>query len=77
MQGLLANPCALGAIRTTIVSIEGSVYIRTQVPSLLEEMLALIVEKSRLIKNPIEAAFFLWLNLAYLQPFDAGVSDDR
>jgi Fic family protein len=72
MQGLLANPRALGAIRTTIVSIEGSVYIPTQVPSLLEEMLALIVEKSRLIKNPIEAAFILWLNLAYLQPFEDG-----
>jgi hypothetical protein len=35
-------------------------------------MLALIVEKSRLIKNPIEGAFFLWLNLAYLQPFEDG-----
>src|SRR5258708_25975526 len=68
MQGLLTNPRALGAIRTTIVNIEGSMYIPTQVPSLLEEMLALIVEKSRLIKNPIEGAFFLWLNLAYLQP---------
>jgi hypothetical protein len=31
MQGLLANPRALGAIRTTIVSIEGSVYIPTHV----------------------------------------------
>jgi hypothetical protein len=72
MQGLLTNPRALGAIRTTIVNIEGSVYIPTQVPSLLEEMLALIVEKSRLIKNPIEGAFFLWLNLAYLQPFEDG-----
>jgi len=72
MQGLLANPRALGAIRTTIVNIDGSVYTPTQVPSILEEMLALIVEKSRLIKNPIEGAFFLWLNLAYLQPFEDG-----
>jgi Fic family protein len=72
MQGLLEKPRALGAIRTTIVNIEGSVYIPTQVPSLLEEMLALIVEKSRLVKNPIEGAFFLWLNLAYLQPFEDG-----
>ncbi len=23
-------------------------------------------------KNPIEAAFFLWVNLAYLQPFEVG-----
>ena len=41
-------------------------------PTLLEEMLGLIVEKARQIKNPIEAAFFLWLNLAYLQPFEDG-----
>jgi Fic family protein len=72
MQGLPDNPRALGAIRTTIVNIEGSVYIPTQVPSILGEMLSLIVEKSRLIKNPIEGAFFLWLNLAYLQPFEDG-----
>ena len=44
----------------------------TQVPSLLEEMLESVVEKARLIKNPIEAAFFLWVNLAYLQPFEDG-----
>jgi Fic family protein len=72
MQGLLADPRALGAIRTTIVNIEGSVYVPTQVPSLLEEMLELIVEKSRQIKNPMEGAFFLWVNLAYLQPFEDG-----
>jgi Fic family protein len=72
MQGLLADARALGAIRTTIVNIEGSVYVPTQVPSLLEEMLGLIVEKSRQIKNPMEGAFFLWVNLAYLQPFEDG-----
>lgn len=72
MQGLLADPRALGAIRRTIVNIEGSVYVPTQVPSLLEEMLGLIVEKSRQIKNPMEGAFFLWVNLAYLQPFEDG-----
>jgi hypothetical protein len=72
MQELLADPRALVAIRTTIVNIEGSVYVPTQVPSLLEEMLGLIVEKSRQVKNPIEGAFFLWVNLAYLQPFEDG-----
>ena len=24
------------------------------------------------IKNPLETGFFLWVNLAYLQPFEAG-----
>ena len=72
MQGLLDNPDAVGAIRKTVVNITNSVYLPTQMPSLLEEMLGIIVETARQIKNPIEAAFFLWLNLAYLQPFEDG-----
>ncbi len=58
MQGLLADPNAVGAIRRKIVQVEESVYTPTQVPQLLEEMLALIVEKARAINNPLEAAFF-------------------
>lgn len=72
MQGLLENPDSVGAIRKSVVNITDSVYIPTQVPALLEEMLTIIVSKARSIKNPIEAAFFLWLNIAYLQPFEDG-----
>ena len=72
MQGLLDNPDSVGAIRKTVVNISNSVYMPTQVPTLLEEMLGIIVEKARHIKNSIEAAFFLWLNVAYLQPFEDG-----
>jgi fido (protein-threonine AMPylation protein) len=72
MQDLLADSDALGAIRTKVVNISDTVYVPTQVPAILEEMLGGIVEKARLIKNPIEAAFFLWVNLAYLQPFEDG-----
>lgn len=35
-------------------------------------MLGLIVERAKRVKNPIEAAFFLWVNIAYLQPFEDG-----
>ena len=35
-------------------------------------MLGLVVEKARQIKNPVESAFFLWANIAYLQPFEDG-----
>ena len=28
--------------------------------------------KARLVKNPVEAAFFLWVQVAYLQPFEDG-----
>jgi Fic family protein len=72
MNGLLANPAALGAIRSTIVNVSHTVYVPSQVPTLLDEMLRAIVEKARAIRNPIECAFFLWVNIAYLQPFEDG-----
>ena len=72
MQGLLESPDSLGAIRQTVVNITDSVYVPTQVPTLLEEMLGIVVEKAQQIKNPVEAAFFMWVNIAYLQPFEDG-----
>jgi len=72
MNGLLANPAALGAIRRTIVNISDTAYLPSQVPALLEEMLGAIVEKARAVRNPVECAFFLWVNIAYLQPFEDG-----
>ena len=72
MQGLLENPDSVGAIRSTVVNITDSVYLPTQVPHLLEEMLSLVIDKAQHIKNPVEGAFFLWVNIAYLQPFEDG-----
>jgi fido (protein-threonine AMPylation protein) len=72
MNNLLPNADGLGTIRQKIVNISDTVYLPAQNPHLLEEMLERIVEKACLVKNPIEAAFFLWLNLAYLQPFEDG-----
>ena len=72
MHGLLDDPNATGAIRGRIITIEDSVYQPPHVPLVLEELLNEIVSKARLIRNPVEAAFFLWVNLAYLQPFEDG-----
>jgi Fic family protein len=72
MQGLLADAAAVGAIRTRIVNVEHSVYLPSNVKSVLQEMLERIVAKARAIKNPVEAAFFLWVQIAYLQPFEDG-----
>jgi Fic family protein len=72
MWDLLANTEALGATRNKVVNISDTTYVPMQVPSVLQEMLENIVDKARLIKNAIEAAFFLWVNLAYLQPFEDG-----
>jgi Fic family protein len=38
----------------------------------MEETLTSIVGKVRHLQNPVEAAFFLWVNVAYLQPFADG-----
>lgn len=72
MQDLLSDEEALGTIRNKVVSISNTVYVPTHAPQLLEEMLQQIIGKAREIKNPVEAAFFLWVNIAYLQPFDDG-----
>ncbi|CAN7753965.1 Fic family protein [Variovorax sp. LjRoot290] len=72
MQDLLADVASLGAIREKVVNISGTTYVPTQVPALLKEMFERIISMAQLIKNPMEAAFFLWVNLAYLQPFEDG-----
>ena len=72
MQDLLMDAASLGAIRNKVVNISGTAFVPTQTPAVLEEMFGRIVSTAQYIKNPIEAAFFLWVNLAYLQPFEDG-----
>lgn len=72
MRDLLRDARDIGSIRRRVVNIDGSVYTPSSIPSLLEEMLNVIIDKARHIRNPVEAAFFLWVNLAYLQPFADG-----
>ncbi|MDB5853335.1 MAG: filamentation induced by cAMP protein Fic [Herminiimonas sp.] len=72
MQDLLADVASLGAIRDKVVNISGTTYIPVQVPAVLQEMFEQIITKAQRINNPLEAAFFLWVNLAYLQPFEDG-----
>jgi hypothetical protein len=72
MHGLLDDPMALGATRKIIVNITDTTYTPSQVPMLLDEMLEQIIQKARQIMNPLECAFFLWVNIAYLQPFQNG-----
>lgn len=64
MQDLLADTNRLGNIRRKVVNISDTTYVPAQAPPLLEEMFEHIVDKARQVKNPVEAAFFLWVNLA-------------
>jgi Fic family protein len=72
MQDLLADVETLGTIRNKVVNISGTTYVPVQTPSVLQEMFEQIIAKAQFIKNPVESAFFLWVNLAYLQPFEDG-----
>ncbi len=72
MKDLLKDSRDIGSIRRRVVNIDGSVYSPSSIPTLLEETLKSIIDKVRHIQNPVEAAFFLWVNVAYLQPFADG-----
>ncbi len=72
LRDLLNDDRGLGTIRSKIVQISDTSYVPAQMPQLLKDMFGKIVAKAQEINNPIEAAFFLWVNIAYLQPFEDG-----
>lgn len=69
-NNLLPNPAASGRLRTFGVGIANSVFTPVGIPQLIEESFDLILAKVRQIENPFEQAFFLLVQLPYLQPFD-------
>jgi len=71
-EGLLGSPAAEGRLRTRAmrVDIDQSVYIPTSIPHIIEECFEIILAKAQLIENPFEQAFFLLVQLPYLQPFE-------
>ncbi|WP_197387495.1 Fic family protein [Ralstonia pseudosolanacearum] len=72
IQDLNPDSCTLGAIRNSRLGIAGTLYSPMQGAVIIEAMLESIVEKATCIENPAEAALFLWIQLAYLQPFEHG-----
>jgi hypothetical protein len=69
-DGLLANPLARGYLRKIPVGIGRTVYTPLAVPQLIEDYFLLILEKAKKIQDPFEQAFFLMVQLPYLQPFE-------
>ncbi|WPR76407.1 Fic family protein [Algoriphagus sp. NG3] len=69
-NNLLPNPAASGRLRTFGVGITNSVYTPLGIPQLIEESFDLILAKASQIQNPFEQAFFVLVQLPYLQPFD-------
>jgi Fic family protein len=69
-DNLLSDPAACGRLRTRPVGISGTVFHPLEVPQQIEENFHLILEKAAAIHNPFEAAFFMMVQLPYLQAFE-------
>ena len=72
MRALVPDTVQLGTVRHYVENLTHVWLLPWNEPSLLDEMLSVLIAKACLIANPVEAAFFLWVNLGYLQPFDEG-----
>lgn len=69
-NNLLPDPEAAGRLRHIGVGIEGSVFHPLEVPQLIEECFDQILATAAAIADPFEQAFFMMVQLPYLQPFD-------
>ena len=69
-DNLLSDPAACGRLRSRPVGISGTVFHPLEVPQQIEENFLLILNKASAIKDPFEAAFFVMVQLPYLQAFE-------
>ena len=69
-NNLLADPEATGRLRRIAVGIEKSAFYPLEMPQLIEECFDQILATAEAIQNPFEQAFFVMVQLPYLQPFD-------
>jgi hypothetical protein len=69
-NNLLADPAAVGRLRYIAVGIERSAFHPLEMPGLIEECLDQILATAAAIDDPFEQAFFVMVQLPYLQPFD-------
>lgn len=69
-NNLLADPEATGRLRRMAVGIEKSTFHPLEVPQLIEECFDRILATAEAIDDPFEQAFFVMVQLPYLQPFD-------
>ena len=69
-NNLLPDPQAVGRLRHMSVMITGSVFEPLAVPQLINECFDQALSKAAAITDPFEQAFFVMVQLPYLQPFD-------
>ena len=68
-ENLMGDPADCGRVRTRAVHISGTVYRPPEVPSLIEECFLQLLLVAQAIEDPMEQAFFILVQLPYLQPF--------
>jgi hypothetical protein len=68
-ENLLPNPRDSGRLREAIVGIEGTVFHPLAIPQQIEDYFRLILDKTGMIGDPFEQAFFVMVQFPYLQPF--------
>lgn len=69
-QNLMREEEACGRIRRRPVEISGTVFHPLAMPQVLEDCFRLLLQKTEAITDPFEQAFFLMVQLPYLQPFE-------
>ena len=69
-QNLLQDVGAAGRLRHIAVGIERSTFRPLEVPQLIEECFNQLLATAAAIDDPFEQAFFVMVQLPYLQPFD-------
>ena len=69
-QNLLPDGGAAGRLRHIAVGIERSTFHPLAVPQLIEECFSQLLATAAAIDDPFEQAFFVMVQLPYLQPFD-------
>ncbi len=69
-QDLMRDPQASGRLRRRPVEISGTVFHPLAMPQVIEDCFMLLLEKAAAIPDPFEQAFFLMVQLPYLQPFE-------
>lgn len=69
-DNLMADPEASGRLRRRPVDISGTVYTPPAIPQVIEECFTQILIKAGAIGDPFERAFFMMVQLPYLQPFE-------
>jgi hypothetical protein len=69
-NNLLADPAAAGRLRYIAVGVERSSFHPLEVPQLIEASFDQLLATAAAINDPFEQAFFVMVQLPYLQPFD-------